>query len=370
MIAVNAPSTIRAGEGALSQVGSEVRRAGARHAFIVTTPGMTQRETFVLVVASLHQAGVATTVWARTRAEPGSADLDNALLAASSVDPEAIVGLGGGSAMDLAKLIALLLANPGPVNRYFGTARVPNPCRPTVLVPTTAGSGSEVSPDAVLTERAAGTKFAVRDPAVVATAAIVDPLASSSCPSRLTAICGLDALTHAIEAFTGTRANALTDLYALEAIRLIRRWLTVAVHDGANVEARIQMALGSLLAGLAFGATGTAAVHACGYPLSGLFGIPHGAANAILLPAVCSFNAETCTKYRCLENVFETRDLGASLEALVRQVGLPTSLREAGVAREQIPRLASIAAADERHLSANPRQLAREDLERLFEEAW
>jgi alcohol dehydrogenase len=370
MIVLRTPPVIRVGEGALSHVGADVRSLGAETAFVVTTPGMRARDALLLVEASLREARVAATVWARAPAEPGFADLDAALHAAEGVDPDVVVGLGGGSAMDLAKLVALLLAHPGPVDRYLGTGLVPGPCRPTVLVPTTAGSGSEVSPDAVLTDRAAGTKVAVEDAALVSSVACVDPVASSTCPAALTATCGLDALTQAVEAFTGLRANAVTDLYALEAIRLIRTWLPVAVDDGANLEARLHMALGSLLAGLAFGTTGTAGVHACGYPVSGLFGVPHGAANAILLPAVCSFNAETCSKYERIEEAFETHDLPAALEELVRRVGLPTRLHQAGVPREELPRLAAIAAADERHLSVNPRRLAEDDLERLFEEVW
>jgi alcohol dehydrogenase class IV len=238
------------------------------------------------------------------------------------------------------------------------------------MVPTTAGSGSEVSQEAVVTDLSAGTKFAVKDPKLVPTCAIVDPMATATCPSNLTAICGMDALTHALEAFTARDANAITDMYALKAVALLLQDLPQAVASGNNSDARLSAALGALLAGQAFNITGTAAVHACGYPLSGLYGIPHGAANALMLPHVIAFNAETCAKYEQLYPVFGTPTIGATLGEIVQRIGLPTRLRDVGVERKSIHRLATIAAKDERHLSANPRAMTIAELESIFEKAW
>jgi alcohol dehydrogenase class IV len=186
----------------------------------------------------------------------------------------------------------------------------------------------------------------------------------------LTAASGLDALTHAVEALTAARSGPLSDVYALRSIGLIIEHLPVAVWDGGNASAREGMALGATLAGMAFNATGTAAVHACGYPLSGRFGLAHGVANALMLPTVVAFNQRLCSKYELLKTALGTADVPEGLRALVESVGLPTRLRDAGVSWDALPELVAIAATDRRHLDANPRPLSVDDLQRLFEEAW
>jgi alcohol dehydrogenase len=202
----------------------------------------------------------------------------------------------------------------------------------------------------------------------VPSCALVDPAASAGCPPEVTAASGLDALCHAIEALTGRLANPVTDLYALEAIRLIHRHLPAAMA-GESGEARAGMALGALLAGLAFSPVGTAAVHACGYPLSGMWRLSHGLANALMLPAVTAFNESASAAYGQLRPLFG-EDVAAGLSAFIAGLGVPTRLRDAGVARDSLRRMAEIAAKDERHLAANPRPVTAADLERLFEQAW
>ncbi|HEY8285826.1 MAG TPA: iron-containing alcohol dehydrogenase [Chloroflexota bacterium] len=370
MITLYASPSILFGPDALAACGEQARRLGATRAFLVTTPGMPQRPAFAAVLESLRAASVEVAALAQIPPEPGVAELERALAIGAGVSYDVVVGMGGGSAMDAAKLIAMLHANPGPVDRYFGIGRVPLPGLPTVMIPTTAGSGSEVSQDAVLTDRAAGTKRAVKDPKVIPACTIVDPRATVTCSPALTARSGLDALTHAIEAFTARRANPITDMYAWQAIVLIQQHITDAVKSGDDPAARLGMALGSLLAGQAFTNTGTAAVHACGYPLSGLYGIPHGTANALMLPHIVAFNMETSRKYDRLLSVFSTGDLPASLRTLIQEVGLPIRLRDVGVERADLTRMAAIAATDDRHLSANPRTMDVADLEAVFELAW
>jgi alcohol dehydrogenase len=298
------------------------------------------------------------------------AELDAARAEAVAARAEGVLGLGGGSALDLAKLTAMLLVNGGAVASYFGVGRVPRRGLPTLMLPTTAGSGSEVSQDAVLTDRAAGTKRAVKDPHLVPDCAVIDPDATLSCPPALTAASGLDALCHAIEAFTGRRSHPLTDLYALEAARLLAGSLPRVVERGDDVSARETMARGALLAGHAFSSVGTGAVHACGYPLSAICGLPHGIANAVMLPAVSAFNAETSDRYERLAAALSTASLPDALRDLVAACGVATRLRDHGVARETLPRLAAIAAQDERHLSANPRPMSEPDLATVFERSW
>lgn len=362
------PQTIVFGKGSLSAFGAQLERLDAKRVFIVTTRGMSNRPSLAILRQGL--SGMKFSVWSGVPAEPGVQDLQLALDAARELNPDVIIGLGGGSAMDIAKLVAILLTNNDSVTHYFGICKVPKLGLPTVMIPTTSGSGSEVSPEAVLTDRSVGTKFAVKDPKLVPSCAIIDPLSTITCPAELTAICGFDALTHAIEAYTAKASNQITDFYALHAVALIWEHLLGAVTDGNNLDSRSGMALGAMMAGAAFSSTGTAAVHACGYPLSAFYGIPHGAANAVMLPHVIAFNQQTCNKYSTLESVFSTNDLPAALTELINAVGLQTQLRNLGVERKAIHKMALIAAEDDRHLSANPRAMTTDDLEAVFERAW
>lgn len=370
MIELRQPSAILVGGGSTARTGEMVRRLGGGRAFLVTTPGMMDRPVFPLLEDSLKREGVAAVVWSRTPAEPEVAELEQAVAAASAARPDVVIGLGGGSALDLAKLTAMLLVNGGEARDYFGTGKVLKRGLPTVMLPTTAGSGSEVSQDAVLTDRKAGTKRGTKDLKLVPDCAIVDPDSTRSCPPELTAASGLDALCHAVEALANPRADAICDLYALEAVRLIVAHLPAAVDDGEDRAAREGMARGAMLAGLAFSPVGTGGVHACGYPLSGMWGLSHGLANGILLPHVVAYNAPACPKYGRLAPILGSDDVAAALADLVVRTGVPARLREAGVERRSIPAMAEIAACDERHLSANPRPLTRSDLETIFERAW
>jgi alcohol dehydrogenase len=372
LIELRQPRALIVGNGATARAGEMVRLLGGRRAFLVTTPGMVERPVFALLEESLTRAGVVFVTWSRTPAEPEATELAAAVAAARAAAPDVVVGLGGGSALDLAKLTAMLLRNAadGEIAPYYGIGRVPRPGLPTVMLPTTAGSGSEVSQDAVLTDRRAGTKRGVKDLHLVPDCALVDPLSTVSCPPALTAASGLDALCHAVEALANPRADALTDLYALDAVRWIAPHLETAVRCGEDPAAREALARGAMLAGLAFSPVGTGGVHACGYPLSGRFGLAHGLANGILLPHVVAFNASACAKYRLLAPLLGREDVPAALTDLVVRSGVPSRLREAGVDRSSLSSMAEIAADDERHLAANPRPLTRGDLEEIFERAW
>jgi alcohol dehydrogenase class IV len=361
------------GRGAIERVGSRVRGArerDIRRALLVTTRGMPGRPADAALRASLGAAGVEVVVYDGTPAEPGEAELAEVLTLARERPVDAVVGFGGGSAFDLAKLAAVLAADGRPIGELYGIGRVGRRGLPTVMVPTTAGSGSEVSQDAVLTDRAAGTKRGVKDPALVPDAAVVDPAATDTCPPEVTAASGLDALCHAVEAWTGKRSNPVCDLYAERAVRLIRRHLAAAVTGGSPA-ARDGMAEAALLSGLAFSPVGTGAVHACGYPLSGVWGVSHGLANSLVLPAVLDFNGPSIgPELARLEEIFETDDVPEALRELARGAGAPTRLRDVGVERTSIPRMATIAAGDERHLAANRRPMDTRDLESVFSAAW
>lgn len=364
------PPRVAFGTGALELAGGELTRLGVRRAFLVTSPGMVGRPAFESVRASIEHANVELCVWPHVTAEPGAELIDEAACAAIEWKPDGIVGMGGGSVMDAAKLAALLLVHPGPLDRYLSGAPVQRAGPPVVLLPSTAGSGSEVTADAVVTDRNIGTKRALKDHRLLAAVALVDPLATLTCRPTVTAHCGLDALTHAIEALTNVRATEATGAFALEAARLLFQALPRAVVAGDDIAARQSMSLGALLAGYAFGAVGTAAVHACGYPLSGLHGVPHGLANGLMLPHVVRFNRVTTDRYEALERALGIDDLAGSLHELLVRLHLPTRLRDHGIPRNDIARMAECASTDERHLRVNPRTAARADLEALFERAW
>lgn len=358
------------GRGALERVGATVRGLGHEKVLVVTTRGMAGRPADAALRRSLREAEVEAEFFAGVPAEPGEAELAEAVAVARSRPVDAVIGFGGGSALDLAKLVAVLAVDEREIDELYGIGRVGRSGLPTVMVATTAGSGSEVSQDAVLTDRRAGTKRGVKDPALVPVAAVVDPAATDTCPLEVTAASGLDALCHAVEAWTGKRSNPLCDLYAERSVRLIRRHLVAAV-EGGSAAARDGMAEASLLAGLAFSPVGTAAVHACGYPLSGIWGLPHGVANALMLPAVLEFNRSTIEdELARLAEIFETEDVPEALRRLAHRAGAPTRLRDAGVERESIPRMAALAAVDQRHLAANPRPMDVRDLAAVFEAAW
>ncbi|MDY7091393.1 MAG: iron-containing alcohol dehydrogenase [Acidobacteriota bacterium] len=370
MVSLHRLPRIELGRGVVAQTGPVLRELGHRKVLLATSRGMPGRPALDELQTSLRRAEIETVLFAGTPAEPGEDELAEATELARRESVQAVVGFGGGSALDLAKLAAVLAIDLRPIGELYGIRNVGRKGLPTVMLPTTAGSGSEVSQDAVLTDRKAGTKRGVKDPMLVPDLALVDPAATDTCPPAVTAASGLDSLCHAIEAWTNRRANPICDLYAERSIRLIRQHLVAAVQDGAP-EARDGMAEASLLAGLAFSPVGTAAVHACGYPLSGIWGLPHGVANSLMLPPVVAFNRPAAAdKVARLQSIFDTDDLPAALRRLAQQAGVPTRLRDAGVERNSIPRMAAIAADDQRHLAANPRPMDAGDLERVFIEAW
>jgi alcohol dehydrogenase class IV len=353
------PATIVFHAGALQSIGQHARTLGGVRALLVTSPGMPGRAAACTALNSLKCAGVTTVGTVMIPAEPGPPELATVFAEARSREPDLLVGLGGGSVLDSTKLLSVLLRHHVPLESLYGADRVPGPGLPIILAPTTAGSGSEVSAQAVVTDREAGTKRGVKDLRLVAACAVVDPEALRTCPPHVMAMCGMDALTHAIEAFTGRRATALSDSFALRAATLLwdalpRAAQNPAAADAADLEA---LALGAMLAGFAFSITGTAAVHACGYPLSARYAIPHGVANAVMLPHVLRFNREATRRIPALEDHLEVRsgELEQAVESLCVRLWLPGSLRSLGVSAKEFTALAAEIANDRRHLDANPR---------------
>jgi alcohol dehydrogenase class IV len=291
IISLRTPHLILAGTGALERLGQEAKALGATKALVVTDKGVIDSGAGKKVKVLLEKEGIGVDTFDRVIPDPDTACLEACLEMAKKDRYNLIVGVGGGSPMDIASITSVMLTNPGTVYDYFGVNLVKHPGVPAILIPTTAGTGAEATPNAILTDTREKLKKAVVSPYILPRVAIVDPLSTLSMPPSVTSSSGIDALTHAIESYTSNNATILTDLFAGEAMVLIGRSLRTAVANGNHLEARNDMAIGSLYAGISLANAGVTAVHALAYPLGGQFNVPHGIANGLLLPYVMEFNA-------------------------------------------------------------------------------
>jgi alcohol dehydrogenase class IV len=319
-------------------------------------------------------------VWPHAGQEPGIRDFEAALADAREVRADAIVGLGGGSAMDVAKLVAAFLDGSQDLRDAFGVGRLRGRAMHLVCLPTTAGTGSEASPIAILLDETDQLKKGVVSPHLVPDAAYVDPLLTVSMPPAVTAATGIDAFTHCLEAYANRFAHPVVDHYAIEGIRLISRNLVRAVENGTDIEARTRVALGSLYGGMCLGPVNTAAIHALSYPLGGEFHIAHGVANALLMPHVLAFNLPAApARYAEVavalgvergRDDLETAQRGLELiRELARRCGLPSRLGEFGIGESAIERMASAAMTVQRLLERNPRTVTEQDARDIYRAA-
>lgn len=304
-----------------------------------------------------------------------------ALAKARAVEADCVLGIGGGSVLDVAKLLAAFSGSHQKVEETFGIGLLHGRTAHLICIPTTAGTGSEVSPNAILLDETAKLKKGVISPYLVPDATFVDPTLTCTVPPAVTAATGLDTLTHCIEAYTNKFAHPLIDLYALEGIRLCATYLPRAVHSGEDLEAREGMSRASLYGGLCLGPVNTAAVHALAYPLGGEFHLAHGVSNAILLPAVFRFNAEADPERHAAVAVALGENSGGSqaaaalagadrLERLVSECGVSTDLGNYGLPIAAIPQMAASAATVTRLLRNNPREMSLADIERIYRQCF
>jgi alcohol dehydrogenase class IV len=290
---------------------------------------------------------------------------------------DSVVGIGGGSVLDVTKLVAAFLNSDQQVEDCFGTGFIRKKGLWFACLPTTAGTGSEVSPNAILLDERDHLKKGIVSPFLIADAAYVDPKLTWTVPAKVTADTGMDALTHCIEAYTNKFAHPAVDIYAMKGILLIAANLERAVKDGKDVEAREALALGSLYGGLCLGPVNTAAVHALSYPLGGEFHIPHGLSNAILLPSVMKFNAEVCPqRYAEVAVAFglsegctpeETAQRGVDfIYRLAQAVGIPDKLTALGIPQSAVDGMAKAAMQVQRLLKNNPREVTEQDARDIY----
>jgi alcohol dehydrogenase class IV len=329
----------------------------------------------------MADAGMTTQIFSAVSAEPDLELLEAVRAQARAFGPDAVVGIGGGSAMDLAKLVAGLADVDRPAAEFFTPNTVP-PRRPRLIcLPTTSGTGSEVSPNAIVLDRAEQLKKAIISPYLMPDAAFVDPLLTLTVPPAVTAATGADALTHCLEAYANRFAHPMVDAYALKGIELVGAYLARAVADGSDVEAREGMSLASLLGGLCLGPVGTGAVHALAYPLGGEFHVAHGLSNALLLPHVMKHNLPAMPERYAdvaialgatpADTPAETARRGLDrLAALYRECGLDTSLSDLGVPEGALPGMAQSAMKVTRLLKNNPAEITVADAEAIYRAAY
>ncbi len=376
------PEVVYLGVGAIARLGPEARRFGAGRALIVTDRGVAGAGIAEQARSILAAADVEAAVYDRTGAEPDFENVDDCLAVARSADAGLLVGLGGGSSMDVAKGVAAMMTNPGRLIDYYGTDKLPRPALPVIAIPTTSGTGSEATPNAIFTDHVEQLKKGIVSPYILPRVAIVDPALTLTTPMRVTAATGMDALTHAVESFTSRKASLQSDLYSLEAIRRISPSLRTAVYDGSQLGARTEMSVGSFFAGVAIANAGTGAVHAMAYPLGGQFGVPHGVSNALLMPYVLEQNLlGNRQKFAVVAEALgepveglsprEAAQAGVdAIRQLSLDVGIPQKMREVGVPKEAIPGMAAAAIQITRLMDNNPRRLSQAEVQAIYESAW
>jgi alcohol dehydrogenase len=369
------PTRIEFGRGAARKVGQEASSLGGARALIVTDAGVLAAGLVEPVVADLDSVGISSIVYHDVAPNPRNTQVDAGAALAASEGVDLLVAVGGGSPMDTAKGIGVILTNGGAIVDYEGLGVVSKPITPLIAVPTTAGTGSEVTFWAVITDVARSFKMSVGSPLIAATVALVDPDLTLGLPAALTASTGMDALTHAIEGFTALVAEPLTDSLAVTAIELIAGSLRQAYACGANAQARHDMMLASLLAGIAFGNSDIGGVHCMAEAIGGLYDTPHGVANAMFLPVMCEYNCIAHpAKYARITKALgvatggmstleAAKACGPSLRELAADVGIPPA--STVLKPDDFSRLAHAAAINV-SVEDNARKATEADFARLF----
>lgn len=369
------PQKIVFGTGCIQTLVDDYKKMGLQRLFVLTAPPILPL--IEPALAELKEAGINIEVFQNILAEPTLNDFNDIVEKARQFDADSVVGIGGGSVLDVAKLVAAFVHSDQQAADCFGIGIIKAKGLWFACLPTTAGTGSEVSPNAILLDERDHLKKGIVSPYLIADAAYVDPKLTWTVPAKVTADTGMDALTHCMEAYTNKFAHPTVDIYALQGIRLIAANLERAVKDGKDVEAREALALGSLYGGLCLGPVNTAAVHALSYPLGGEFHIPHGLSNAILLPSVMKFNmpanikryADVAIALGCKpgKSDEETAQRGVDfIYRLAKAVGIPQKLTDLGIPQSAVDGMAKAAMEVQRLLKNNPREVTEQDAREIY----
>jgi len=379
LLSINFPGKLVFGNGSLASLHTEIINAGCKNAFIVTIePLLPALNNFI---ARLTTNNITVSTSTAIVQEPSFSDFESLLADAKTINPDVVIGIGGGSVLDIAKLIAAQVDNTQSLNEIVGSGLLKGRNKKLICVPATSGTGSEASPNAILVDDSDNQKKGIISHYLMPDIVYVDPLLTISVPPAITAATGLDALTHCLEAYTNRFAQPFIDMYALEGIRLIAANLVQAVKNGKDENARYQVAMGSLLGGFCLGPVNTAGVHALSYPLGSTFHLAHGLSNALLLPYVMEYNMEaSLTRYAnvavalgCKRGVndHETAKLGiAKVRSLIAECNVPAQLRDVDIPADAIPEMAKNALKIQRLLKNNPRHISEQDAINIYNEAY
>ncbi|MBC7947392.1 MAG: iron-containing alcohol dehydrogenase [Chitinophagaceae bacterium] len=376
---ISFPGKLVFGNGTLLQLADDLVQLKSKKVFITTIEPLkpaiyefleklTQNKVEVLSDTSIVQ-------------EPTFSDFERLMTKVRPFDPDLVIGIGGGSVLDIAKLVAAQLGNAQKLSDYVGINLLKGRGRKLVCVPATSGTGSEVSPNAILVDDADNQKKGIISPFLVPDIVYVDPLLTLSVPASITAATGLDALTHCLEAYTNKFSQSFIDIYAYEGMRLIAGNIINAVEDGNHIGAREKVAMGSLLGGFCLGPVNTAGVHALSYPLGSMFHLAHGLSNALLLPYVMEYNIPAATKkYAEVAMALGCERRGSDEETalagvqrvrdLVKACGIPATLKEVNVPLSAIPQMAADAMKIQRLLKNNPRLIEEKDAIEIYKAAY
>ncbi len=362
------PTKVVFGVGAVKTVGTEAKALGISRPLIVTDEGVVKAGLSGPVEEALRSAGIEEAIFSGVQGNPTEDDVDQGTRAYAEHRADGVIALGGGSPLDVGKLVALRAVCQEPFEKLDdakgGDRLIPSTVPPIIAIPTTAGTGSEVGRAGVITVRATGNKTVIFSPYLLAKVAILDPELTRSMPPHVTAATGFDALTHCIEAYLALGDHPMADAIALSGIDLVAKNLEQAVREGSDLKARGALMKAAMMGAVAF-QKGLGACHSLAHPLSSEHGVHHGLANALCLPAVLRFNREVCPDRVRDVGVLLGGDAASSVEAFRKEVGLPAGLRAVGVGEDDLPALADKAVADICHAS-NPRPCTREDLLALY----
>lgn len=369
------PTRIEFGRGNLSKLPGVLVELQVKKTLLVTDPGVRKAGILGEVEKHLEASGMSFEIFDDVEANPKDRNVEAGARILTRMEADAIMAVGGGSPIDCAKAMAIVASLGGKPRDYEGRGKVNAPVIPIIAIPTTAGTGSEVTFSSVITDTKESFKFSIRDTSIAPKVALVDPLLTTSMPSSLTAATGMDALTHAIEGYTALVSEPIADACALEAISYISHNIRRAVQDGSDESARSGMFVGSLLAGIAFSHSDVASVHCIAEALGGMYDAPHGACNAIALPAVMEYNLEWCTEdYARIAQAMgipfreTTEGAKAAVEAvkrMARDVGLP-AFRSLGVREKDLQEIAEKSVKNGSN-SSNPRPMEISDYMNVLE---
>jgi alcohol dehydrogenase class IV len=373
------PGKLVFGNGTLSQLSNDILELRPSRVFIATIEPL--RPAIYELVKSLTQKRIETLIDTSIVQEPGFNDLEKLMEKVAPFNPDVVIGIGGGSVLDIAKLVAAQLDNEQELKDYVSINLLKGRKKKLICVPATSGTGSEVSPNAILVDDADNQKKGIISSFLVPDIVYVDPLLTISVPPAITAATGLDALTHCLEAYTNKFSQPFIDIYAYEGMRLIAANIVTAVKDGKNIEAREKVAMGSLLGGFCLGPVNTAGVHALSYPLGSMFHLAHGLSNALLLPYVMEYNITAATKkyaevaiaLGCEKLAGEESTACAGVrkvKELINACGIPATLKEVNVTESSIPKMAADAMKIQRLLKNNPREITEQDAIEIYKAAY